>query len=247
MTADILEKEIAVQDSVSSNYEKIRYSKSYSTRYQDVWYEDMVSLIGRKGLVLDNGCGVGHLANFIPNNSLVGLDISKKMLDNAKSRIHSLVRGNSQELPFKNDTFDVIICRSLLHHLPEPGKGLGEIHRVLKPGGEVILAEPIESCISYIPRKLIGKEGHFSEVHTDFKRAAIISLIEKEFSIEKIEHFGYFAYPILGFPDIVDPLRVMPFQNAISTFLIHIDQVGRKIPFLNRQSWGIIIKGRKFR
>ena len=142
-------------------------------------------------------------------------------------------------------TFDVIVCRSLLHHLPEPEDGIGEMNRVLKSGGEVIFAEPIESVISYIPRKFSKKEEHFSEVHKDFKRKDLLSLIEKDFTIEHIQHFGYIAYPVLGFPDIVDPLKKMPFQNAISTFLITLDNLLGKIPFFNRQSWGIIVKARK--
>jgi ubiquinone/menaquinone biosynthesis C-methylase UbiE len=142
-------------------------------------------------------------------------------------------------------TFDIVVCRSLLHHLPEPEKGIKEMNRVMKSGGEIIFAEPIESVLSYLPRKIAKNDEHFSDVHKDFKRKELLTLIENEFTIEHVHHFGYIAYPVLGFPDIVDPLEKIPFQNAIGTLLIGIDNLLGKIPFINRQSWGIIVKARK--
>ena len=240
-----LSDEILVQDSVAGNYHNVRYKKKYSEEYQKNWFLDMVHLITNEGLILDNGCGVGYLANFIPAGSIIGFDISNGMLAQARSKIEDLVRGSSQDLPFVDMAFDSIVCRSLLHHLPEPEKGIKEMNRVLKSGGEIIFAEPIESVLSYLPRKLTKNEDHFSEVHKDFKRQQLLSIIENEFSIEHVQHFGYIAYPVLGFPDIVDPLKKMPFQNTIATLLITIDNVLCKIPFFNRQSWGIIVKARK--
>jgi ubiquinone/menaquinone biosynthesis C-methylase UbiE len=240
-----LSDEISIQDSVAGNYNNVRYKKKYSEEYQKRWFLTMVHLIRNKGLVLDNGCGVGYLSHFFPPGSIIGIDISMGMLGQARSKITDLVRGNSQYLPFGNMTFDVIVCRSLLHHLPEPEKGIAEMNRVLKSGGEVIFAEPIESVISYIPRKFSKNEDHFSEVHKDFIRKDLLSLIEKDFTIDHIQHFGYIAYPVLGFPDIVDPLKKIPFQNAIATLLMTLDNLLGNIPFLNRQSWGIIIRARK--
>jgi ubiquinone/menaquinone biosynthesis C-methylase UbiE len=244
MTNKQLSDEIAVQDSVAGDYTHVRYKKKYSEEYQRNWFLAMVHLINNKGLVLDNGCGVGYLASFFPVGSVIGFDISMGMLGQARSRIEDLVRGNSQDLPFPDATFEVIVCRSLLHHLPEPEKGMKEMDRVLKCGGEVIFAEPIESVLSYFPRRLQNEE-HFSDVHRDFKRKDILSLIEREFAIEHVHHFGYIAYPVLGFPDIVDPLKKVPFQEAIATILVKADNSIAKIPFMNRQSWGIIVKARK--
>ena len=240
-----LSEEISVQDSVAGYYRNVRYKKKYSEEYQKNWFLDMVHLIGNKGLLLDNGCGVGYLANFFPADSIIGIDISMGMLGQARVKIKDLVRGNSQDLPFEDATFDIIVCRSLLHHLPEPEKGIIEMNRVLKSGGEIIFAEPIESIISYLPRKLAKNGEHFSDVHRDFKRKDILSLIENELDIEHVQHFGYVAYPVLGFPDIVDPLKKIPFQNAIAGVLMSIDTILGKIPILNMQSWGVIVKARK--
>ena len=237
--------EIAVQDAVSEDYETIRYIKDYSVLYQNLWYDDMVSLITQKGLILDNGCGIGHLAEFLPMDNMVGFDISKGMLGKAKSRMNRLVRGDSQRLPFKDETFDVIFCRSLLHHLPDPCEGVYEMDRVLKKEGELIVSEPIQSVLSNIPRKLVKGGEHFSDVHKDFKEQTLIEMLQERFIIEEVKYFGYVAYPVLGFPDVVDPLRYLPFKKGIASFLIHVDQLVSRIPIIKTQSWGITVKAAK--
>ena len=61
-----LSDEISIQDSVAGNYHNVRYKKKYSEEYQKRWFLTMVHLIRNKGLLLDNGCGVGYLAHFFP-------------------------------------------------------------------------------------------------------------------------------------------------------------------------------------
>lgn len=237
--------EIQVQDRVSDDYESIRYVNEYSAPYQNSWFKSMISLIGVNGLILDNGCGVGTLVRFLPTTSIIGLDISKGMLNKAKKRMNILVRGDSQRLPFKDESFNVIVCRSLLHHLPDTKEGISEMHRVLKKNGEVVILEPLQSILSNIPRKLVKGCEHFSEIHKDFKKIELISVIQDKFHIEKIRHFGYVAYPLLGFPDVVDIFRYFPLKKQTASFLIDIDQLLQRIPMINTQSWGIIIKASK--
>lgn len=235
-------REIAVQDALSEDYETIRYVKDYSVIYQNAWFNDMILLITRKGLILDNGCGIGYLAEFLPADDIVGFDISMGMLGKAKKRMNKLVRGDSQQLPFKDESFDVIFCKGLLHHLPDPREGIYEMSRVLKKDGELIVSEPIKSIMSNIPRKLVGGGGHFSDVHKDFQGRTLIEMLGERFTIEDTKYYGYIAYPLLGFPDVVDPLKYLPFKKTITSFLIHIDQIVSRIPIIKRQSWGIFIR-----
>jgi len=241
----VYKKEIAVQDKVSKDYENIRYVKEYSVLYQSSLLQTMVLSIGKKGLILDNGCGIGNLIKFLPTSDIVGFDISMQMLDKAKKKMDRLVRGDSQRLPFKDEKFDVIFCRALLHHLPDPYEGVFEMERVLKKDGELIIAEPIQSMLSNIPRKLVKGSGHFSEIHKDFLKMELINIIQDKFRIEEIRHVGYIAYPMLGFPDVVDPFRYFPFKKQVASFLIDIDRLLSTIPLINTQSWGIIVKASK--
>jgi len=113
-------EEIAVQDRVACEYEQKRYQDPYARRYHDWWTDQMLARVRSDGRFLDNGCGTGLLFNKLPPGQVVGLDISREMLRYASRHSRQLILGNSQELPLKDSCFDVVFCRSLLHHLPQP-------------------------------------------------------------------------------------------------------------------------------
>jgi SAM-dependent methyltransferase len=55
--------------------------------------------------------------------------------------------GDVRKLPFPDGAFDLVLCHQLLHHLSAPAEALAELHRVLAPGGVLLLAE---SCASFL-------------------------------------------------------------------------------------------------
>lgn len=81
------------------------------------------------GYTLDLGCSGSKYANFFPNR--IGLDIEDKTgVD---------VVGDAHDIPFADDAFDNILCTELLEHTHSPHVVVDEMHRVLKPGGKLIL------------------------------------------------------------------------------------------------------------
>ena len=50
--------------------------------------------------------------------------------------------GDSEELPWKDNSFDVVMCIDAFHHYPYPQKALREMHRVIRPEGHLIIADP---------------------------------------------------------------------------------------------------------
>lgn len=101
--------------------------------------------------ILDIGCGTGAFASRVlssfPEADVVGLDLSDGMLRgarerlaNANGRLH-LVQGDSQRLPFANDAFDVVTCSHSFHHYPDQTRVVAEMHRVLRPGGKVLIID----------------------------------------------------------------------------------------------------------
>ncbi len=240
-------KEIETQDFVAEHYEKVRYSKKYSLRYHKWWDTEMIRLVKPDGMILDNGCGQGHFAeNYLKGQNVIGLDISSKMLKYAKNRMDKVVLGDSQQLPFKDNCFDTMFARGLLHHLPDPGLGIAEIQRTLKDDGQVIFVDPIATFISTLPRKIQNKKSdHFSEEHKNFRRNEIITLIENHLKIEKIRPFGYIAYPLLGFPDVLDVYRFVPLKKLCTPLLMGIDKIISHTPFIKNQAWGVFILASK--
>ncbi len=117
-------------------YDKIDYLRDY------VGFDRYA---GKK--VLEIGCGVGHdLMQF----ARAGADVSARDLtENAvELATKNLARegfsgdirqGNAEALDFPDGTFDVVYSHGVLHHTVDTEKSIGEVHRVLKPGGEAII------------------------------------------------------------------------------------------------------------
>lgn len=97
--------------------------------------------------VLDIGSGTGvyvpYLRQFIPAERYIGLDISYGMtqagIENADSPTHFVV-GDMEEIPFADNSFDVILANFVLYHAYDVEHALEEIHRVLHPEGVLIAA-----------------------------------------------------------------------------------------------------------
>ncbi|MCD6561386.1 MAG: methyltransferase domain-containing protein [Deltaproteobacteria bacterium] len=106
----------------------------------------------RQGMkVLDVGTGPGiipiHLKRSYPYASLIGLDISLKMIKTASHHNRKLHRpldllvGDGQRLPFKSGSLNIIISFFALHHMEHPEKLLMEADRVLKPDGRLLIID----------------------------------------------------------------------------------------------------------
>jgi ArsR family transcriptional regulator len=96
----------------------------------------------------DLGCGTGQvsaaLAPFVTR--VIAVDGSTAMLQAAKKRLHGignveLRRGELEALPIDASTLDAATLMLVLHHVPEPERAIGEVARVMKPGGRVLVVD----------------------------------------------------------------------------------------------------------
>lgn len=97
---------------------------------------------------LDLGCGTGEMLRLLlqadPGRELYGLDLSEEMLAEARAKLQgraALKVGDSERLPYPDGMFDVVYCNDSFHHYPAPEKVLGEVFRVLRPGGTFLLGD----------------------------------------------------------------------------------------------------------
>ena len=97
---------------------------------------------------LEVGCGTGVFleAAATTGADIVALDLSADLLAQARARVAAagkvrLSLGNAEQMPFRDSSFDAVYGSSILHHL-NIDAALAEVHRVLRPGGRLVFAEP---------------------------------------------------------------------------------------------------------
>uniref|UniRef100_A0A7V4KD94 Class I SAM-dependent methyltransferase n=1 Tax=Fervidobacterium pennivorans TaxID=93466 RepID=A0A7V4KD94_FERPE len=161
---------------------------------------------------LDVGCGKGDVT--IPlaflGYKMVGVDISSENIDEAIKRlkVKKLLKnnpvfllGDAENLPFKEGSFDFVICSEVLEHLKRPEKALKSIHEVLKPKGLLIVTVPNgygPYCMIYDHfRNIISKILPIkpSDHIQFFTLSKIRNLIKKSgFDILSIRHSDFLSF-----------------------------------------------------
>ncbi|MGP4002244.1 class I SAM-dependent methyltransferase [Streptomyces sp. 8N706] len=125
---------------------------------------------GPPATVLDIGCGDGSAAataaRLLAGHRIVGVDWSQDALRRAGPRIPHLVRGELTDggLPFTTAGADAVLFSEVVEHLVDPDAALEELHRVLRPGGHLLLSTP--NLAAWYNRALLlaGVQPVFSEV-----------------------------------------------------------------------------------
>ena len=131
--------------------------------------------------ILELGCGTadmwkGKLALLDGGSHLTLTDFSAGMLETAAKNIGSA--GNVdfkvvdiQKIPYENDTFDMVIANMMLYHVPDLGKALAEVRRVLRPGG-------VFYCATY------GEHGIMEFINDTLKEYHISGSIGQSFTLQ---------------------------------------------------------------
>lgn len=107
--------------------------------------------------VLDVGCGNGWVCEQYAKNGAAcyGIDLTEKAIQLSRKRFNlssmkaSFKVADSQKLPFKNESFDLVTSMGVLHHVPDTSRAISEIKRVLKPGGRVLLMVYNKNSLRY--------------------------------------------------------------------------------------------------
>ena len=118
--------------------------------------------------VLDIGCGDGTAAAtaapLLTDHRIIGVDWSQDALTRARTNLPYTVRGELTALPLRSASADAVLFSEVIEHLVDPDTALAEIHRVLRPGGHLMLSTP--NLAAWYNRALLlaGVQPVFSEV-----------------------------------------------------------------------------------
>lgn len=122
--------------------------------------------------LLDCGCGTGPMISLLhekdSSRHYVGLDITPRMIEVAKSKNlkgTEWIVGDCENLPFDDESFDVVICTNSFHHYPNPQKFFNSVKRVLRSDGMLILQDytapvPILWLMNHTEMPLANLIGH---------------------------------------------------------------------------------------
>ena len=217
--SDLSKKEQVTQmfDTISKEYDGLNRVISFGIDIK--WRKKVVDIVNKQqpDTVLDIATGTGDLAINLAKTSatkIVGFDISPGMLEVGKKKIAQkqlehkieMVLGDSEKMPFEDNTFDAITVAFGIRNFENLEQGLSEILRVLKPNGMFVILE------TSVPTKTPFKQGY------KFYTKRILPLIGKLFSRDKV------AYSYL-----CESASVFPYGEALNNIL-------RKIGFINAEA-----------
>lgn len=139
-------------DSIAPTYDKL--NRLLSMRIDNIWRKNVIKLLQKQNpqKILDIATGTADLAIAMRNTQakqIIGLDLSEEMLHygtqkvkkaNLQDRI-TLVKGDSEQLPYEQNSFDAITCAFGVRNFEHLQAGLKEMSRVVKKEGQVIILE----------------------------------------------------------------------------------------------------------
>ncbi|MFV0249049.1 MAG: bifunctional demethylmenaquinone methyltransferase/2-methoxy-6-polyprenyl-1,4-benzoquinol methylase UbiE [Tenacibaculum sp.] len=202
------EQVVKMFNSISDNYDKL--NRVISLGIDMSWRKKVVKLVGREKpkQILDIATGTGDLALMMAKlkpDRIVGLDISSGMLQIARQKLDKaklsnkikLLIGDSENIPFTNNSFDAVTVAFGVRNFENLNNGLSEMHRVLKPGGKLVVLETSN------PNKFPLKQGY--KLYTNM----ILPLVGKVFSKDK----GAYAY-------LSKSVNNFPFGKAFNNILL---------------------------
>jgi len=146
-----LQREIEHGRKIAANAEDVWFwgspaGRRRADRRAELFIEHGALGPGKRALEL--GCGTGVFLEKVARSgaTLHGIDLSEDLLAKARARLAALPnvvldRGNAEALPYPDSHFDAVYGSSVLHHL-DLAAALAAAHRVLRPGGRVVFAEP---------------------------------------------------------------------------------------------------------
>lgn len=181
--------------------------------------------------VLELGCGTGNMwknrESIISNCSkLILSDFSEGMVAATKENVGNYDNIeykviDIQEIPYENETFDIVIANMMLYHVPDIHKGLTEVRRVLKKDGSFYCATYGEHGIIEYLSKLLAAYGVEDNINKNFTLQNGYEILSKSFSkVKKLEYVDSLA--VTNIDDMVNYIYSLPSMTSLSNVPKHI-------------------------
>ena len=226
--------------------EKAEYQRNYELEQSYWWFAGVRAMVrcllaasgasGRLGRVLDVGCGTGALIDELKgrSDSIRGVDFSPEALRFCARRgLKCVVLADAREVPFSDASFDIVTAIGLIEHLEDDDGFLAEMHRLVRPGGLLVL---LTSSFPWLWSMHDVANQHHRRYYLRPLRARVETA---GFKTVRFSHMNFLLFPLLA-PALVahrwivglqsdHPERILPqpprFVNAMLTGILRIEAV----------------------
>ena len=185
-------------DGIAKNYDAL--NRVISMGIDKSWRRKLVAMVAQKNpkKVVDVATGTGDLAlalTSIPDATITGIDIAVEMLEIGKQKVNQnkldhrikMVVGDAESLPLTDASIDAVTVAFGVRNFGDLNKGLSEIYRILKPGGQLFVLE------TSVPKKQFFRFGY------KLYSSLFLPLVGRLFSSDK-NAYTYLTDTTAGFP-----------------------------------------------
>jgi len=213
------------------------YDRMYSLEDTYWWYVarrelalkliDLHHVPGRRAV--DVGCGTGALlAELCKNFDADGFDLSTKAIDFCRERgLSSASVGNAEQLPAQSSAYDLAVTLDLLEHVDDDVAAIGELHRILAPGGLLVINVPAFRWL-WGPHD-VALHHHRRYTARELRR----KLLAAGFTVERMSYSVFLLFGVVVFRRLLDKFsrgpatvklpRVSPGMNAFLLKLMRFE------------------------
>lgn len=187
-------------DGVSNEYDEIngRIEKTHRQRFEEA--SKYLKILPRQKILnvwSRTGEAIPYIRKLCPDAEIFNLEASPEFIKKAREKFpkENFKETNLDKFPFENNSFDCVMSLETLEHAPEPSLFLEECHRVLKPGGLLIMSLPPKTA--ELPLRLyeLFFKNHGEGPHNFLSSKAVKKMI-KDAGMDLIIHKGTLLVPV---------------------------------------------------
>jgi SAM-dependent methyltransferase len=209
-----------------------------------VYHDSMAALrrvaeIDREALVVDVGCGGGHLLRDVAGRMTIGIDRSFAMITLARrvAPEAKLATADSGRLPLRDGVADVVLSRAHLQHVDDLDRTFHECARVLRRGGRlavfVPVTNPVVAAARAVAMRVVPERERVSGALRD-RRTYMERLRAAGLAVEQAHTYGLVVYTLSGYGT---GLKFAPLGEAAWRVALAVDRLLLRLPIL--RWWGI--------
>ncbi|MBX7054695.1 MAG: class I SAM-dependent methyltransferase [Pyrinomonadaceae bacterium] len=182
-------------DNFATYYDRV--FRPFERLYLAAARRETIAELPENAMLLEVGAGTGANFEYYPRfRSAVASELSPQMLGHARTKTSSiaLTQADAQQLPFPDDRFDAAFATLVFCTIPDPARAFGELSRVVKPGGLIVLFEHVRpsGILGYVFDVLSRATVALIDDHFDRRTAETARLSGLEIIEIRSKAFGIF-------------------------------------------------------